>query len=69
MQYGRQQSGDVGRVVLCSATDCDYNQDMKCFAQAVHVHLHGDHADCNTYTKNQHPAGEEMEELEEEIYY
>lgn len=68
MQH-ESQTGDVGRVVLCSATDCDYNRNMKCFAQAVHVHLHSDHADCNTYTNNRHPAGEEMEELEEELYY
>ena len=48
------QMGDIGRVVLCSAQDCAYNQNTKCVADAVHVKLHSDHADCNTYTHNKH---------------
>jgi hypothetical protein len=52
------QRGDVGKVVLCSARDCHYNQNTKCVAEAVHVNLHQDHADCNTYTENHHPAGQ-----------
>ncbi|MDO8682491.1 MAG: DUF1540 domain-containing protein [Armatimonadota bacterium] len=51
-----QQAGDIGRVVLCSARDCAYNQAAKCVAEAVHVNQHQDHADCNTYTNNHHEA-------------
>jgi len=49
------QGGDAGRILLCSARDCSYNQNTKCIAEAVHVNLHEDHADCETYTENRHP--------------
>jgi len=57
-----QEAGDIGRVVLCSARDCSYNRDTKCVAQAVHIMLHSDHADCNTYTNNRHHSEMQMEE-------
>ncbi|MDO8587523.1 MAG: DUF1540 domain-containing protein [Armatimonadota bacterium] len=59
MEYSGQpmsQAGDMGRVVMCSAKDCAYNQAAKCVAESVHVNRHQDHADCNTYTNNRHPA-------------
>ena len=62
---GQQQAGDIGHVVLCSAKDCDYNMNAKCIAEAVHVMLHSDHADCNTYTNNHHQG--EMEEVSVEM--
>lgn len=52
------QKGETGHVVLCSAEDCAYNRNTKCVAEAVQVMLHRDHADCNTYTHNQHIQGE-----------
>ncbi|MEN6372754.1 MAG: DUF1540 domain-containing protein [Armatimonadota bacterium] len=51
------ETENSGKVVLCSARDCAYNENTKCIADAVHVNLHQDHADCNTYTHNQHSAG------------
>jgi len=59
VEYGGQrtsQPGEIGRIVMCSARDCAYNQAAKCVAEAVHVNLHMDHADCNTYTNNHHQA-------------
>jgi hypothetical protein len=64
-----KQGGDIGRVVLCSARDCSYNQASKCVAESVHVMLHQDHADCNTYTHNQHMQQSQVgvtEEMEDE---
>lgn len=52
------ESNDMGRVMVCSARDCAYNENTKCVAESVHVNLHNDHADCNTYTHNKHPAGQ-----------
>jgi hypothetical protein len=48
------QMGEPGRVMVCSAKNCSYNQNAKCVAESVQVNLHNDHADCNTYTENQH---------------
>ena len=62
------QMGSPGRVVLCSAQDCSYNQQTKCVAEAVHVMLHRDHADCNTYTHNAHSINQQVIEDEEERY-
>ena len=47
-----------GRVVVCTARDCKWNSDTLCVADdGVMVNLHKDHADCNTYTKNEHIPG------------
>lgn len=47
-----------GRVMNCSATDCGYNESRICVADGVKVDFHSDpegkHADCETYTLNQH---------------
>jgi hypothetical protein len=46
----------VGRGVIlrCSAVDCAYNEKFKCVAENVTIVRHQDHADCTTYTENQH---------------
>lgn len=62
------QMGDIGKVVLCSARDCSYNQNTKCVAEAVHVRLHSDHADCNTYTHNQHTGAASTEQRQQQEY-
>jgi hypothetical protein len=59
MEYSAHRMGpteEIGRVVMCSARDCAYNQGAKCVAEAVEVNQHQDHADCNTYTNNHHTA-------------
>jgi len=69
MQYqgpeGSREQTAMGRVVLCSAQDCRYNENTKCMAEAVHIILHSDHADCNTYTNNRHQAVAQMMEEED----
>ena len=47
-----------GKVVLCTARDCKWNDATQCVADAgVMVNFHQDHADCNTYTRNEHIPG------------
>jgi len=47
-----------GRVMVCSATDCKWNDAARCIADAgIMVNFHQDHADCNTYTSNEHIPG------------
>lgn len=62
------QMGSPGRIALCSAKDCSYNEDTKCVAEAVHVMFHRDHADCNTYTHNAHNSGSTQQDIEEQQY-
>ena len=48
-----------GKVMVCTATDCKWNDATKCFADAgIMVNFHQDHADCNTYTLNEHIPGQ-----------
>lgn len=50
---------DEGKVVVCTATDCKWNCETKCIADdGVMINFHKDHADCNTYTHNQHIPGQ-----------
>jgi hypothetical protein len=62
------QMGTSGKVVLCSARDCSYNENTKCVAEAVHVMFHRDHADCNTYTHNRHTSTDDEWEEQEDRY-
>ncbi|MCL5957780.1 MAG: DUF1540 domain-containing protein [Chloroflexi bacterium] len=59
MQQPRAEGNDMGRVTFCSAADCAYNDARRCVAPHVDVGRHmdpqGRHADCETYTQNQHP--------------
>ena len=48
---GGKEIGWVGR---CTAADCSFNEGLLCKARGIDVELHRDHADCNTYTNNQH---------------
>ena len=43
---------EIGWVGRCTASDCNYNQEMKCRAPGIDVEFHRDHADCNTYSNN-----------------
>lgn len=43
-----------GVVLRCTAVDCAYNEKFKCVAENVTIVRHQDHADCTTYTENQH---------------
>jgi hypothetical protein len=46
---------DPGHVANCSATDCLHNRERACHAPSgVQITFHRDHADCNTYTRNEH---------------
>ncbi len=46
---------DAGHVANCGATDCQHNQARICRAPSgIQVVFHADHADCGTYSKNQH---------------
>ncbi|MBI4510514.1 MAG: hypothetical protein HY698_12850 [Deltaproteobacteria bacterium] len=46
---------DAGHVANCLATDCQHNRERACHApNGVQIVFHGDHADCNTYTRNMH---------------
>ena len=63
MAYGVDPTGEehghhAGHVTACTAQDCTYNEEARCIAEGVMVNLHQDHADCNTYTKNQHIPGQ-----------
>ena len=52
------ESLNEGKVVLCTARDCKWNDATQCVADAgIMVNFHQDHADCNTYTKNMHIPG------------
>jgi len=53
-----------GHVSMCTASDCLYNESSKCMADGVIISYHQTHADCNTYTKNQHIPGVIGEEIE-----
>ena len=46
-----------GHISVCTARDCLYNDESRCVADGVMVNLHKDHADCNTYSKNEHIPG------------
>lgn len=43
-----------GLVIRCTAVDCAYNDRFQCGAEHVMIVRHQDHADCATYTENQH---------------
>jgi hypothetical protein len=43
-----------GVIMRCTAVDCAYNEKFKCVAENVVIVRHQDHADCATYTENQH---------------
>jgi hypothetical protein len=48
---------DPGHVAKCSASDCAHNTSGSCGAPTgVQIVFHSDHADCGTYTRNQHPG-------------
>ena len=55
-------SPHAGLVTVCTARDCLYNEDTKCNANGIMVNFHETHADCNTYTRNQHIPGTMMQE-------
>lgn len=60
MGYGGEmmaREASEGHVTVCTATDCRYNEETRCMAQGVMVNFHKDHADCNTYTQNEHVPG------------
>jgi hypothetical protein len=38
-----------GWVAMCSAKDCQFNQQEECHAPNIRVVKHVDHADCGTY--------------------
>jgi hypothetical protein len=55
----QNNSDKEGRVVICTARDCMWNDAALCVADGgIMVNMHKDHADCNTYTKNQHIPGQ-----------
>ena len=56
------ENPNEGQVTVCTARDCLYNENTKCTADGVLVNFHETHADCNTYTKNQHIPGTMMQE-------
>jgi hypothetical protein len=43
-----------GAILRCTAVDCAYNEKFRCVAENVFIVRHQDHADCATYTENQH---------------
>jgi hypothetical protein len=43
-----------GVILRCTAVDCAYNEKFQCVAENVVIVRHQDHADCSTYTENQH---------------
>lgn len=46
-----------GHVANCGAMDCQYNKERACTASGgIKIVFHADHADCGTYTRNQHQA-------------
>ncbi len=46
---------DAGHVANCGATDCMHNEQRTCKApDGIQIVFHADHADCGTYTSNQH---------------
>ena len=45
---------DEGHVAMCTANDCLYNEASRCIADGVTINYHQTHADCSTYSKNQH---------------
>jgi len=55
---GVEHEHHAGHVTVCSARDCTYNEASRCVADAgIMVNFHQDHADCNTYTRNEHIPG------------
>jgi len=53
-QAGPTVSAGPGVILRCTAVDCAYNEKFQCKAQGVVIVRHQDHADCQTYTENQH---------------
>ena len=51
---GPAVGGATGVVLRCTALDCAYNEKFQCRAASVVIVRHQDHADCQTYTENQH---------------
>lgn len=48
-----------GKVTVCTARDCKWNDAAQCMAEdGVMVNFHLNHADCNTYTQNEHIPGQ-----------
>lgn len=57
---GAAEEEHEGKVMVCTARDCQWNEATKCTAEdGIMVNFHKDHADCNTYTKNTHIPGKE----------
>ena len=54
---GMEHMHHEGHITVCTARDCMYNEETRCMADSVMVNLHLDHADCNTYSKNEHVPG------------
>ncbi|HEV8633748.1 MAG TPA: DUF1540 domain-containing protein [Chloroflexota bacterium] len=50
----RPAAGGRGVILRCTAVDCAYNEKFRCVAENVVIVRHQDHADCATYTENQH---------------
>ena len=53
MDQQAEQAGP-GVILRCTAVDCAYNEKFQCRARSVIIARHQDHADCQTYTENQH---------------
>ena len=53
-----------GHITMCTASDCLYNESSRCMADGVIINFHQTHADCSTYTHNQHIPGVLVEEAE-----
>lgn len=41
----------TGAVGACKASDCKHNASFECSAPNIRVGAHGDHADCETYSR------------------
>jgi len=44
------ESDVTGGVGACHMADCQYNQSLECNAPGIHVDMHHNHADCDTYS-------------------
>ncbi|MGE5308713.1 MAG: DUF1540 domain-containing protein [Deltaproteobacteria bacterium] len=53
--YWRKKAGipgQEGEVGACHKADCEYNNKLECDAQpGIHMGVHKEHADCETYIK------------------
>ena len=53
-QPGSNVQTGRGVIMRCTAVDCAYNEKFQCMAENVVITRHQDHADCQTYSENQH---------------